>query len=90
MAKLIDVLTANIEGRLLVSQEDPYADHLVAIKRAKAADPCLIPEGTTGLAIACWVYGLLDKWMADWSDGTQTLEAVMLEIDDEEFTYAPG
>lgn len=51
-------------GRLLIDNNDPYADDLMKLKRANLATPTLFSMGTGGPALSFYVGREVETWLA--------------------------
>lgn len=92
--RLGELVKNYFDGKLLIDQDDPYADDLMKLKRIKAADPVLFENGTTGPVLAFFIAHRVEDWLAaeKWNDGefkTQ-IGLAAVKIGDNEYSYSIG
>jgi len=92
--ELEDMVRAIFADRLLISQQDPYADHLIKLKRIAVADPALFEFGTSGNALSYHMGKKAEEWLsrAKWNPAPDDVGRVKIALStvrlgDREFFY---
>jgi hypothetical protein len=64
LADLDEMIRDLFHERLLIDNNDPYADDLMKLKRAGLAHPTLFDAGTNGPALSFFVGRKVETWLA--------------------------